>query len=98
VTFKPSFRRQAFLDYTAAQRWYEKQRRGLGAHFQHEVDRAIIQACATPRRFAEVTAGIHYVRVSRFPFVIYYKVRGNKLTILAVFHVRRHPPTWQIRG
>jgi plasmid stabilization system protein ParE len=97
VTLSPSLRRQAFLEFASAKRWYEKQRAGLGAQFESEVDRAIADACATPQRFAEAAANVRYVRVHRFPFLIYYRVRGNTLIVLAVYHTRRNPAIWRSR-
>ena len=98
MILEPSFRRQAFLEYIAAQRWYEKQRFGLGVQFEVEIDHAISRACEAPRRFPEVLAQVRRIRVRRFPFVIYYKVRGRALIVLAVFHARREPAIWQKRS
>jgi plasmid stabilization system protein ParE len=91
VSLTPSFRRQAFLEYVAARRWYEKQRSGLGAEFELEIDRALIRACASPQQFREAVPGVRRIRVNRFPFGIYYRVRGDLLIVLAVFHARRRP-------
>jgi hypothetical protein len=51
VKLAPSFRRQAFLEYVAAQRWYEKQRPGLGREFETEIQRALFRACAAQSGF-----------------------------------------------
>ena len=45
MRLKPWFRRRAFLEYVAAQRWYEKQRAGLGEEFESEIERALYRAC-----------------------------------------------------
>ena len=91
MNLKTSFRRQAFLEYVAARRWYEKQRPGLGRDFEAAIERALFRACSSPRRFREVVPAIRRVRVQRFPFGIYFRVRGNLLIVLAIFHARRNP-------
>jgi len=98
VTFAPSFRRQAFLEFLAARRWYEKQRSGLGAEFEAELDRALSRACGSPHRYAEAIPGVRRVRVHRFPFTVYYRLRNEQLIVLAVFHSRRKPGTWRRRS
>jgi toxin ParE1/3/4 len=95
--FRPSFRRQSFLEYLAAQRWYERQRTGLGTEFATEVDQALNRACAAPHRYLEVIPNVRRMRVRRFPFLIFYRLRGDKLIVLAVFHSRRNPEIWRGR-
>lgn len=97
MNLTPAFRRQAFLEYVAARRWYEKQRPGLGSDFEVEIERALLRACATPRRFQEVVPYVRRVRVHRFPFGIYFRVRGDLLVVLAIFHARRNPAGWRVR-
>jgi plasmid stabilization system protein ParE len=97
VKLTPSFRRQAFLEYIAAQRWYEKQRPGLGWDFEAEIERALNRACASPHRFREVLPNVRRIRVHRFPFGVHFRVRGNHLVVLAVFHARRDPASWRAR-
>jgi len=97
VILAPSFRRQAFREYSAARRWYEKQRLGLGADFEHEIDRALLRACGAPNRYPEVVPNVRRIRARRFPFVIYFRVSNEKLIVLAVFHARRNPAVWQRR-
>jgi hypothetical protein len=97
VSLASAFRRQAFLEYVAARRWYENQRPGLGEDFELEVDRALLRACASPKQCREVLPGIRRVRVHRFPFGIYFRVRGDLLVVLAVFHARRNPDSLQAR-
>lgn len=92
-----SFRRQAFREYTAARRWYEKQRLGLGAKFEREIDNALLRACSAPNQFPEVVPKVRRTRAQRFPFVIYFRVHGEKLIVLAVFHARRDPAVWRKR-
>jgi plasmid stabilization system protein ParE len=97
VNLTPSFRRQAFVEYVAARRWYEKQRPGLGSDFEAEIERALLRACASPQRCRELMPGVRRIRVHRFPFGIYFRVRRELLVVLAVFHARRNPDSLRAR-
>ncbi len=98
MTLTPWFRRQAFAEYVAARRWYEKQRVGLGFDFEMELERALRSACLAPLMFREVMPGVRRIPVRRFPFAIFFRVRGDLLIVLAVFHTRRHPQSWRARA
>jgi len=97
MILQPSFGRMARKEYGAAVRWYDKHRRGLGAEFEAEIQRTLARACEGPRRFVKVVADVHRIRVHRFPFVIFFRVRQDRLIVLAVFHARRDPTIWHER-
>lgn len=98
MTLRPFFRRAARIEYDEAAGWYEEQRRGLGSEFVLEIERALFQACETPQRFPLMTEDIRCVRVRRFPYSIFFRVRSQELIVLAVFHVRRDPVVWRERN
>jgi plasmid stabilization system protein ParE len=97
MTLRPSFRKAARLEYDEAAIWYESQKVGLGVEFVEEIERALLAACEAPQRFSAVLQDVHRVRVRRFPYFIFFRVRGNRLIVLAVFHVRRDPAVWRER-
>jgi plasmid stabilization system protein ParE len=37
------------------------------------------------------------IRIRRFPYFIFFRVRAEQLIVLAVFHTRRQPMTWRER-
>jgi plasmid stabilization system protein ParE len=92
------FRRAAHLEYDEAANWYESQRRGLGAEFVHEIERALLKASEVPQSFPRVLADIRRVSVQRFPYSIFFRVRHDRFIVLAVFHVRRDPAAWRERA
>lgn len=97
MTLRPYFRRAARLEYDEAANWYEKQRSGLGFDFISEIERALLLACEMPQRFPRILADVRCVRVRKFPYSIYYRVRAEQLIVLSVFHVRRDPVIWRER-
>jgi toxin ParE1/3/4 len=98
MNLKPVFRKEARLEYTAAVLWYERQRRGLGAQFEARVEEALTLACRSPHQFSALIGDVRRVKVRRFPFTIFFRVRDEKLRVLAVFHARRNPRKWRERA
>lgn len=97
MTLRPSFRKAARLEYDEAALWYESQKIGLGSEFVEEIERALLAACEAPQRFSVVLQDVRRVRVRRFPYFVYFRVRDNRLIVLSVFHVRRNPTVWRER-
>ena len=91
------FRQAARLDYVAAVRWYERRRAGLGAEFAVEIRRSLVTAREFPDRAPVLETSIRRIKVRRFPFNIFYRIRGGQLVVLAIFHARRNPAVWRKR-
>jgi plasmid stabilization system protein ParE len=97
VTLAITFRRAARADVDAAVDWYEDRQAGLAQRFLTEVDRCLAIAAEHPLRFAVKHRNIRCTPVRRFPYLIYFVAEQNRIVVLAVFHVRRDPLTWQGR-
>lgn len=97
MTLRPVFRRAARLEYEEAAIWYESQRPGLGGEFVAELERALLQACETPQRFPVMLQDARRVYLRRFPYSIFFRIREDRLVVLAVFHARRNPMVWRER-
>ncbi len=41
--------------------------------------------------------GIHYCVLSRFPYTVWYDLRGTTATVLAIAHQHRRPEYWKSR-
>ena len=97
MSLRPAFRKAARLEYDEAAGWYESQRPGLGIEFVSEIERALLQACEMPQRFPRMLADVRCVRVRRFPYSVFFRVRSDQLIVLSVFHARRDPAYWRER-
>ena len=97
MTLRVVFRRAAKGEFERAAVWYDEQRPGLGEEFIHEIEQAVTQAAAASQRFPVVFGDIRRTVARRFPFCVYFRVRGDALIVLAVFHGRRDPTIWQRR-
>ena len=97
MTLRPSFRKAARLEYEEAAIWYESQKAGLGGEFVEEIERALLAACEAPQQCPVMLQDVRRIRVPRFPYFIFFRVRDNRLVVLSVFHVRRNPMVWRER-
>ena len=85
------FRPQARAEVLEAQAWYESRARGLGFEFARSVEAAVASAARDPEAFALVAGNCRRVLLRRFPFSMVYRVCGDELLVVAVFHHRRDP-------
>ena len=93
------FSTPAAEELTAAIRWYESRRSGLGGEFYDAVVRTIERI----QQFPEIgtTRRGHprhrRMQVSQFPYTIAYRVREDDIYVVAVAHYRRRPDYWKNR-
>lgn len=93
-----SLRPTARAEYARAVRWYEDQQPGLGSEFESAVEAALGVAARQPDRYPVVVRDIREAPVGRFPYCVYYRIRANRLVVIAVFHQSREPGEWQSRS
>ena len=91
------FRQQARREFEAAGDWYEREQPGLGQAFLAEVDQVLRKVVGNPGSFPEVMNGVRKAVVRRFPYCLHFRVRGETIVVLAVFHSARNPAVWQAR-
>jgi plasmid stabilization system protein ParE len=97
VTLRVEVRRAAQSDINDAAAWYDEQRPGLGIEFLHELDAAFRRASDSPELYATVYLDMRRCATRRFPYNIFFRTRGSKLVVIAVFHASRGPHTWLAR-
>lgn len=91
-------RAEAENDIDEAYRWYEKQIKGLGFDFILSVDAAISSIERSPHFYSKIHKNIRRALIRRFPFGIFFIIKGKKIIIIAIFHVKRDPIRWQKRN
>lgn len=77
--------------------WYEAISPGLGERFVSEFNKALARIVAFPESGAGFVHGARRTRLAKFPYCIWYRPRGDVLTIYAVAHMHRHPAYWSGR-
>ena len=93
-----SFLLEAEAEYLEAVRFYEEQHVGLGNALIGEFERVIELVIEKPEtwRLAH-PSGIRCIRLSRFPYVVFYRMLFNNIQITAFAHNRRRPGYWLTR-
>ena len=85
-------------DIEAAAVWYEEQAPGLGRRFLSAVRATLAAVRAAPEHHARVYRDVRRAGVERFPYGVFYVVRGETVHVIACMHGRRHPRRWQSRA
>lgn len=89
---------EAEADLDEAAQWYEQRRAGLGVDLVVQVREALVRVERNPQIPPVVHAGIRRTSVQRFPYGVFYRLRDDRIEVIAVFHDRRDPSLWQRRA
>lgn len=92
------YQRRASADAKAAYRWYEEQRLGLGEEFLAELRQAVDLAIAFPLACPRLHRNTRRMLLKRFPYGLYFRLSGDKLIVVAVYHASRDPEGWRSRS
>jgi toxin ParE1/3/4 len=84
-------------EFDAAAHWYEEHT-GKGASFVFQVQETLDRIARTPEIHAIVYKNLRRARVSKFPYLVYYRVLADRVEVLAVVHGHRDPSVWQSRA
>ena len=97
MSYEVQVRRAAELDIAETQSRYESQQSGLGAEFRFEIFRVFDRLSATPFIYQTVHRDVRRAIVRRFPYLIWYRVAGNIVIVLACTYAGRDPKLVQAR-
>jgi plasmid stabilization system protein ParE len=84
-------------DLASAYRWYEQRWTGLGEDLLQEALALIDQVLLLPRASPVVHRDTRRALIRRFPYGIFYRLDGDAVIVVAVYHLRRNPRLWQQR-
>lgn len=90
-------RPRAERDIQSAYEWYESQRAGLGNEFLAALRERLEAVRGHPESSPVIYRGIRRAVVSRFPYLIFYVARPERVAVLAVLHHARNPAVWPRR-
>ncbi len=89
------FHRLATQDYLVALRWYAERSGWSAQRFRAAVGQTLERIARTPEQGATYRERFRWMRLRKFPFIIYYEVReGESVRVLAVAHAKRRPGYW----
>ena len=97
MTFGIIVRRAAAQDIREAHAWYEAQSSGLGREFLDEVEAALQRIANGPDCYKYILGDARRALVRRFPYSVYFRVRGEDVRIVGVIHQHRDPRIWRRR-
>lgn len=78
-------------------KYFNEQQAGLGYEFAEEVADTIARILRYPQAWARLSKRTRRCRTKRFPYGVIYQIRGNKILIVAIMHLRRKPFYWRDR-
>lgn len=86
-------RRLAEREAGKAKAWYEAQDQledeNLGEAFMVELRQVMRGLAQLPRRFPVVLPPLRRALLRRFPYAVYFYLRGEDVVVVAVLHARR---------
>lgn len=88
------YRRKVGRDLAGYFGWYNEQRDGLGEEFLAAVDTVFDTIEKYPEIFARIHGEVRRAVLSRFPYVVFYRVESKRVVVLTVLHTARDPKVW----
>jgi plasmid stabilization system protein ParE len=86
---------EAELDIFEAALQYEHEREGLGFRFDSEVEAVFTRMTESPFQFPTIEHNVRRALLRGFPYGVYFTLKDDRMTVLAVLHLHRHPDTWK---
>jgi plasmid stabilization system protein ParE len=90
-------RDEARRELVQARDYYDEQRPGYGELFAEAIEQEFTLLLQFEKIGKQVGGGIRRHTLIHWPYGIFYRVRGNELTIIAISHHRRRPDYWRSR-
>ncbi len=88
---------EAEAEFLEAGRWYAERNPAMAAAFRVSVSRTLEAVERAPQQFPIALRDIRKALVRRFPYVVYYVVLSDVISVIAIIHGRRDPRVWQAR-
>jgi toxin ParE1/3/4 len=87
-------------EFSAAVRWYEARRRGLGGEFFDAVVATLSRIETNPGIGTTISPDgkTRRVLVAKFPYHVVYRLTPTEMVIVAIAHLKRCPGYWNNRS
>ena len=93
-----AFHTDAAEEMQAAAAYYAARAPGLGDAFLDEIEQGLGRIQPFPRLWPVYEGEYRRYLLQRFPYGLIYRIDPEKLFILAVAHLHRHPAYWKNRA
>jgi len=97
MSYELIIRQEAELDIQDAFEWYEAQSLGLGSQFVRAVDTCLSSIVSSPLAYPTIYKQVRRALIRHFPYGILYVFEPEIIFVIACFHGRRNPKSWQDR-
>ena len=87
-------RPQALEDLVGTAIYYNNEQAGLGDRFTDAVEQALQQLRLFPESAPIVHGDVRRIQTVPFRFGVFYTVAPERIDVLRVLHLSRHPATW----
>ncbi|MCK5798163.1 MAG: type II toxin-antitoxin system RelE/ParE family toxin [Deltaproteobacteria bacterium] len=81
-----------------ARDWYEGKGLGLGRRFVEAINLLLTSISENSRRFPVVHGDVRQAIVPRFPYGVFFIDEPERVHVIGVVHLHRHPDTWKKRA
>jgi plasmid stabilization system protein ParE len=88
---------EAEADVLDAAQWYTDRSVRAGIEFVLQVRATLDRIAENPELYAALHFDLRRARVRRYPYGVFFRVRGQAVEVVAVMHDRRDPSVWQNR-
>jgi len=85
-------------DIEKAKEYYDDKIENLGSEFWQEVKAKLEQIEENPIQFQIIIDDTRRANLKRFPFGVFYVVKGFFVNVFGVIHFSRSPQLWQKRA
>ena len=88
---------QAEQETQRSARWYNNESPGLGVAFLEVVQLTLNAVSENPHQFPIVHRDVRRALLKRFPYGIFFRIRPDRIKVIAIVHLSRDPGRWQRR-
>ena len=97
MEFSIHIRKEAEADLAEAYEYYESCRENLGSDFILCIEESLSRISKNPNQYKIIHKEIRRALAKRFPYGVFYVVKGSDISIIGVLHARKNPRHWQGR-
>lgn len=97
MSYRLIIRPEAELDIQDTFESYETQSPGLGSEFVRAVDACLSSIGRNPLAYPLIYRQARRALIRRFPYGILYVFEQETISVVACFHGKRNPKSWQQR-
>lgn len=96
-TYEIEFHPDAIREIREAIEWYRQRDKGVATEFRTLIKSAEELVQRSPESWAAYLLETHGFRFHKFPFVLVYVIRAQRVVIVALAHTKRKPGYWRER-